>query len=118
RAVDDVGRLLAAARRYREAGEVLLGSLPVRPGQVGQLERGLKKRALSAALWLAKGGEAQVSVELFVALGERRRATEPLHRGRGAAVRGRSCAVRGGQVLPGRGRHRQSAGQSRPRPAR
>jgi len=54
--------------RYREAGEVLLGSLQVRPGQVGQLEPSLKKRALSAAIWLAKGGEAQVSVELFVAL--------------------------------------------------
>ena len=80
RAVDDVGRLLAAARRYREAGEVLLGSLQVRPGQVGQLERGLKKRALSAAIWLAKGGEAQVSVELFVALGERQRAIETLQR--------------------------------------
>ena len=79
-AVDDVGRLLAAARRYREAGEVLLGSLQVRPGQVGQLEPSLKKRALSAAIWLAKGGEAQVSVELFVALGERQRAIEALQR--------------------------------------
>jgi eukaryotic-like serine/threonine-protein kinase len=79
-AVDDVGRLLAAARRYREAGEVLFGSLQVRPGQVGQLEPALKKRALSAAIWLAKGGEAQVAVELFVALGERQRAIETLQR--------------------------------------
>ena len=79
-AIDDVGRLLAAAKRYREAGEVLFGSLGVRPGQAGQLEPALRKRALSAAIWLAKGGEAQVSVELFVALGERQRAVETLQR--------------------------------------
>src|SRR5919202_5505140 len=79
-AIDDVGRLLAAARRYREAGEVLFGSLAVRPGQAGQLEPALRKRALSAAIWLAKGGETQVSVELFVALGERQRAVETLQR--------------------------------------
>jgi eukaryotic-like serine/threonine-protein kinase len=79
-AVDEVGRLLAAARRYRDAGEVLFGSLGVRPGQAGQLEPSLRKRALSAAIWLAKGGEAQVSVELFVALGERQRAVETLQR--------------------------------------
>ncbi len=79
-AVDDVGRLLAAARRHREAGEVLFGSLGVRPSQAGQLEPSLKKRALSAAIWLAKGGEAQVSVELFVALGERQRAADTLQR--------------------------------------
>jgi serine/threonine-protein kinase len=79
-AVEDVGRLLAASRRYREAGEVLLTSLQVRPNQVGQLDPALKKRALSAAIWLAKAGEAQVSVELFVALGERQRAVETLQR--------------------------------------
>ena len=79
-AVEDVGRLLAASRRYREAGEVLLGSLQVRPNQVGQLDATLKKRALSAAIWLSKGGESQVSVELFVALGERQRAIETLQR--------------------------------------
>jgi len=79
-AVEDVARLLAAARRYREAGEVLFGSLAVRPAQAGQLEPSLRKRALSAAIWLAKGGETQVSVELFVALGERQRAVETLQR--------------------------------------
>jgi len=79
-AVDDVGRLLAAGKRYREAGEVLLESLGVQPGQVGQLEPVLRKRALSAAIWLAKAGEAQVSVELFAALGERARAVETLQR--------------------------------------
>jgi eukaryotic-like serine/threonine-protein kinase len=79
-AVDDVGRLLAAARRYREAGEVLFSSLGIQPAQAGQLEPSLRKRALSAAIWLAKGGEAQVSVELFVALGERQRAVETLQR--------------------------------------
>ena len=79
-AVEDVGRLLAASRRYREAGEVLLGSLQVRPNQAGQLDPTLKRRALSAAIWLAKGGESQVSVELFVALGERQRAIETLQR--------------------------------------
>ena len=68
-AVEDVARLLAAARRYREAGEALFASLGVRPAQAGQLEPSLKKRALSAAIWLAKGGETQVSVELFLALG-------------------------------------------------
>jgi eukaryotic-like serine/threonine-protein kinase len=79
-AVEEVGRLLAAARRYREAGEVLFGSLGVQPAQAGQLEPSLRKRALSAAIWLAKGGEAQVSVELFVALGERQRAVDTLQR--------------------------------------
>jgi len=79
-AIDDVGRLLAAGKRYREAGEALFSSLGVRPAQVGQLEPALKKRALSAAIWLAKGAEAQVSVELFVALGERQRAAETLQR--------------------------------------
>ena len=63
-AVEDVARLLAAARRYREAGEALFGSLGVRPAQAGQLEPSLKRRALSAAIWLSKGGETQVSVEL------------------------------------------------------
>jgi len=79
-AVEDVARLLAAARRYREAGEALFASLGVRPAQAGQLEPSLKKRALSAAIWLAKGGETQVSVELFLALGERQRAVETLQR--------------------------------------
>lgn len=79
-AVEEAARLLGALRRPRDAGQLLLESLGVQPGQVGQLDAPGKKRALMAAILLGKAGENQLAVQLFMALGEQGRAVEILQR--------------------------------------
>ncbi len=79
-AVDDAARVLGALRRPRDAAQVLLESLGVQPAHVGQLDSPGKKRALMAAILLAKAGDNELAVQLFMALGEQLRAVELLQR--------------------------------------
>ncbi len=76
RALERRGQLDAAVKAYNdagaagEAGRLLLGSLGVEPREVGRLNTTMRGRALRAAIFLAKGGEAETAVEVFLALGD------------------------------------------------
>jgi len=79
-ALEDAARVLGASKRPRDAGQLLLESLRVQPGQVGQLDAAGKKRALMSAIFFSKAGENELAVQLFMALGEQTRAVEVLQR--------------------------------------
>src|SRR5205085_7572972 len=79
-AIEDAARVMGAAKRPRDAGQILLESLRVQPAQVGQLDAAGKKRALMAAIFFSKAGENELAVQLFMALGEQQRAVELLQR--------------------------------------
>jgi serine/threonine-protein kinase len=100
-AVDDAARVLGALRRPRDAAQVLLESLGVQPGQVGQLDSQGRKRALMAAILLAKAGENELAVELFMALGEQGRAVELLQRAGDHVGAARLSAAKPGQFDTG-----------------
>jgi serine/threonine-protein kinase len=82
RALERRGQLDAAVKAYNaagaagEAGRLLLGSLGVKPGEVGRLNTTMRRRAVRAAIFLAKGGEAETAVEVFLALGDPARALQ------------------------------------------
>ena len=105
--LEDAARVLAQAGKPLEAAQLLLGSLGVKPAQVGTLEVKLKARAMKAAIQLVRAGELQQAVELFVALGERARAVQALERAGDHAGVARllssSPAPGASTVLPGRG---------------
>ncbi|MFL5322156.1 MAG: protein kinase domain-containing protein [Myxococcaceae bacterium] len=79
-AFEDAARVLSAARRFGEAGQLLMQSLGVELQLVRTLAPELKKRALTAAICFARANEVQTAVELFVALDERQRAVELLQK--------------------------------------
>jgi serine/threonine-protein kinase len=105
--LEDAARVLSAAGKPLEAAQLLLGSLGVKPSQVGTLEVRLKARAMKAAIQLVRAGELQQGVEIFVALGERARAVQALERAgdHAGVARLLSASSNPGApaVIPGRG---------------
>ena len=77
---DDVVRLLIAARRFAEAGKLLLTSVGGSAAKLAGLDTAKKKRALQAGICFANGGESRQAVEIFLALGEKARAVELLEK--------------------------------------
>ena len=99
--LEEAARLLGSLRKPREAGQLLLESLGVAPGQVAQLEPAGKKRALMAAIFLGKAGENEVAVQLFLALGEQQRAVELLERAGDRIGAAKVATARPGEFEPG-----------------
>lgn len=79
-AIDDAARLLVGQRRFARAAQVLLTGIDPNPARAAQLDPPGRKRALQAAICFARGGETQIAVAWFVALGERQRAEDLLRR--------------------------------------
>jgi serine/threonine-protein kinase len=77
-AVEDAARILARQHRFADAGRVLLSSLGPEAARRRIVEPASRKRALMAAIHLARGGETGAAVDLFVTLGERERAADAL----------------------------------------
>ncbi len=75
---DEAARVLAAAKRFKNAGHLLLRHLGVGPDDVGALDDVGKRRALNAATYLSNGGEPAVAYKIFVALGDLPRAIKVL----------------------------------------
>ena len=63
-AVEEAARVLGTLRRPRDAGQLLLESLGVPPGQAGRLDPVGKKRALMAAIFFGRAGESQTAVQM------------------------------------------------------
>jgi serine/threonine-protein kinase len=105
---------LAASKRPRDAGQLLLESLRVQPGQVGQLDSAGKKRALLAAIHFGKAGENELAVQLFMALGEQQRAVELLQRAGDHVGAARLAGMKPGQfeAAPLIGRPQAVGGQA------
>jgi len=68
--VEEAARVLGTLRRPRDAAQLLLDNLGVPPAQAGRLDPAGKKLALMAAIFLGRAGESQTAVQLFMALGE------------------------------------------------
>ena len=101
-ATEDAARVLAGPlKRPRDAGQLLLESLGVQPPQAGQLDSAGKKRALMAAIFLAKAGENELAVQLYMALGEQARAVELLQRAGDAVGAARLSSTKPGQFETG-----------------
>src|SRR6266849_3239051 len=100
-ALEDAARVLGASKRPRDAGQLLLESLRVQPGQVGQLDAAGKKRALMSAIFLGKAGESELAVQLFMALGEQARAVEVLQRAGDSVGAARLSSLKPGQFETG-----------------
>ena len=100
-ALEDAARVLGALRRPRDAGQLLLESLGVAPGQAGRLDAAGKKRALMAAIHLGRAGENEVAVQLFMALGEQQRAVELLTKAGDAVGAARLSSMKPGQFDAG-----------------
>jgi eukaryotic-like serine/threonine-protein kinase len=75
---DEAARVLAAAKRFKNAGHLLLRTLEVAPEDVATLDAAGKQRALNAAVYLSRGGENGVAYKVFVALGDYPRALKVL----------------------------------------
>ncbi|MGQ0507389.1 MAG: protein kinase domain-containing protein [Myxococcaceae bacterium] len=79
-APQEAARLLSTARRFLEAGQLLINALGVAPAEVRKLPPEKKKLALMAAVCLGRAGETLTAVELMVALDERARAADLLQK--------------------------------------
>jgi serine/threonine-protein kinase len=96
-AVEDAARLLGTLKRPRDAGQVLLESLGVRPEQAGRLDSAGKKRALMAAIFLGRAGENDLAVQLYLALGEQQRAVELLQKAGDSVGAAKIASLKPGQ---------------------
>ncbi|MGO9712578.1 MAG: serine/threonine-protein kinase [Polyangiaceae bacterium] len=79
-AVADAARVLAAAKRYADAGHLVMESLGVGLALVGGLDAERKALAAKAAVCFAQAGDSKRAVELFLALGDPARAAEAAER--------------------------------------
>jgi hypothetical protein len=84
-AVEEAARALASAKRYGDAGHLVMESLGVGPALVGGLDDNKKRLATKAAVCFAQAGEARKAVELFLALGDLAKAAEVMERAGDAA---------------------------------
>jgi serine/threonine-protein kinase len=66
----EAARVLSGLGRHAEAGNLLLAGLGIKPAAAQNLPGPLRKQAYLAATYLAKGGDIDTAVELFVSLGE------------------------------------------------
>jgi serine/threonine-protein kinase len=79
-AVEEAARALAGAKRYADAGRLVMESLGVAPALVGELDADKKRLAMKAAACFAQAGDARKAAELLVALGDLARAAEVIER--------------------------------------
>ena len=100
-AVEEAARVLGTLRRPRDAGQLLLESLGVPPGQVGRLDPAGKKRALMAAIFFGRAGENQTAVQMFMALGEQQRAVELLQKAGDSVGAAKLASMKPGQFETG-----------------
>jgi len=99
-ALDDAARVLASARRFVEAANVLFGPLGIAPEQARELLGPARKQALQSAILYARGNEPDYAARLFVALGERERAADTWRR---AGDPAKAAAILGNAVRPNAG---------------
>ncbi|MFT5993127.1 MAG: tetratricopeptide (TPR) repeat protein [Flavobacteriales bacterium] len=82
--LDQGARVLVGARRFAEAGNLLVGNLGLPRGStfserdIAGLSPEMKRRALHAAICFSRAGERDLAVRMFLALGESSRAIELL----------------------------------------
>jgi len=100
-APEEAARVLGTLRRPRDAALLLIESLGVPPAQAGRLDPVGKKRALMAAIFLGRAGDAQQAVQLFMALGEQQRAVEVLQKAGDAVGAAKLAAMKPGQFETG-----------------
>jgi eukaryotic-like serine/threonine-protein kinase len=79
-AIDEAARVLVTAKRFADAGDLLVQSLGVPASDVGALDPESRKLALRAAICFSQAGDVKRAVELLVALGDLPRAIELLQR--------------------------------------
>jgi serine/threonine-protein kinase len=87
--VGEAARVLVAARRYADAGHLVMDSLGVGPALVGGLDADSKKLAAKAAVCFVQAGDFKRAHEMFLALGDLPRAAEAAERGGDVAEAGR-----------------------------
>jgi serine/threonine-protein kinase len=78
--LDDVARVLSGARKFKEAGDLILGTLGVPPEAVHRLPDEHKRFAVTAAICYARAGETETAVKMFTLLKEIQRAVQALER--------------------------------------
>ncbi len=100
-AVEEAARVLGSLRRPRDAAQLLIESLGVPVTQAGRLDPAGKKRALMAAIFLGRAGDAQQAVQLFLALGEQQRAVEVLQKAGDAVGAAKLAGMKPGQFETG-----------------
>jgi len=100
-AVEEAARVLGSLRRPRDAGQLLLESLGVQPGQVGRLDSAGRKRALMAAIFFGRARENQTAVQMFMALGEQQRAVEVLQKAGDSVGAAKLSSMKPGQFETG-----------------
>src|SRR5262245_33481596 len=76
--VEEGARVLTAARRFGDAGRLILQVLGVAAKDVGKLDPPGRALAHKAAVCFARAGEVATSVELYLALGDPVRAAHVL----------------------------------------
>ena len=74
----EAARVLGAQGRLRDAGLMLLRTLPDAPTPVERLSQAARRDALGAAMWFARAGARAEAVGILVALGENQRAASLL----------------------------------------
>ncbi|TMA19066.1 MAG: serine/threonine protein kinase, partial [Deltaproteobacteria bacterium] len=100
-AVEEAARVLGSLRRPRDAGQLLLESLGVEPGQVGRLDSAGRKRALMAAIFFGRAGENETAVQMFMALGEQQRAVDLLQKAGDSVGAAKLASMKPGQFETG-----------------
>jgi serine/threonine-protein kinase len=78
--VADAARVLAGAKRYADAGHLVMDSLGVGPQLVGGLDAEKRNLAGKAATCFAQAGDFKRAIELFLALGELAKAADAAER--------------------------------------
>lgn len=82
--IDHAAKVLVGARRYAQAGSLLVANLGMPRGStlseraVERLDASMKRRALHAAICFSRAGERELAKQMFLALGEVHRAVEML----------------------------------------
>ena len=89
---------LVGERRYEEAADLFLSTLPDRATRISELSSEERRAALHAGICYARAGRTRMAVGLFVALDERTRAAILLDR---AGRKEDARRVRDGHPLPG-----------------
>jgi tetratricopeptide (TPR) repeat protein len=100
-AVEEAARVLGSLRRPRDAGQLLLESLGVQPGQVGRLDSAGRKRALMAGIFFGRAGENETAVQMFMALGEQQRAVDLLQKAGDSVGAAKLASMKPGQFETG-----------------
>ncbi len=77
-AVHEAARLLSGAGKHADAGNLILNQSKIDIKKIEGLNSSGKKLAYLAATYLVKGGQAQKAVDIFVGLGDRRKAAQVL----------------------------------------